>query len=173
MLNKEGYPMTFDKTIITAMTKEYARTIFRWKYDDIYSFYDHKEGNINGYMDGTHFACTNADGELVGYFCFGEDARIPTIEENVYDNGFLDIGLGLRPDLCGKKYGALFLNDGMDYAQNMLNAEKFRLSVATFNERAIKVYKKAGFYVELEVTNSYFKNKFFIMKCIRYKAIEQ
>lgn len=159
--------MTSEKVVITAMTEEHARLISRWKYDDVYSFYNHDGENIDGYMDNTHFACTNADGELVGCFCFGEDARIPTMEENVYDDGFLDVGLGLRPDLCGKKNGLSFLNDGLDYAQNVLNAKNFRLSVAVFNERAIKVYKKAGFYVEQEVTNSYFKNRFLIMKCIR------
>ena len=93
--------MAFDKINIFSMTTEYARLISLWKYEDEYSFYDHNEKNIIGYMDGTHYACTNDDGELIGYFCFGKDARIPTIEENVYDDNFLDIGLGLKPNLCG------------------------------------------------------------------------
>ena len=152
---------------IIPMTEEYGHAIALWKYEGIYSFYNHDEENINEYMDGTHFACTNAAGELIGYFCFGADARVPTIEENVYDEGFLDIGLGLRPDLCGKKYGLSFLLNGLAYAQKLFIANCFRLSVAAFNERAIKVYRKAGFFVEQEVTNSYYKNKFFIMKCIR------
>ena len=149
------------------MTEEYARSIALWKYEGIYSFYSHNEENIEGYMDGTHFACTDAAGALIGYFCYGEDARIPTIEENAYDHGFLDIGLGLRPDLCGKKVGFSFLLRGVAYAQKIFCTNCFRLSVAAFNERAIKVYTKAGFRVEREVTNSYYGNKFLIMKCIR------
>ena len=156
-----------DKVSISAMTTEYALLISRWKYDGVYSFYDHNERNVEGYMDGTHFACTDKDGEIIGYFCFGEDARIPTIEENVYDDGFLDVGLGLRPDLCGKKYGSSFLDKGLEYAQQKYGTKQFRLSVAVFNERAIKVYAKADFYVEREVTNSYFMNKFIIMKSVR------
>ena len=157
-----------DKKIdVIPMAKDYSRLISLWKYEGEYSFYDHNERNIEGYMDGAHYACTNKDGELIGYFCFGKDARIPTIEDDVYDDDFLDIGLGLRPDLCGKNMGFSFFNNGLDYAQRMFHTKKFRLSVAAFNERAIKVYKKAGFCVVHEVTNSYFKNKFFIMKCIR------
>ncbi|MCL2362617.1 MAG: GNAT family N-acetyltransferase [Defluviitaleaceae bacterium] len=152
---------------IVPMTKEYARLISLWKYEGKYSFYNQSEGNIEGYMDGTHFSYTNEDGKLIGYFCFGKEARIPTVEEDIYDDDFLDIGLGLRPDMCGRQIGLAFFNDGLDYAQRVFNTKKFRLSVAVFNERAIKVYIKAGFCVTQEVTNSYFKNKFFIMNCIR------
>ena len=156
--------MLFDKMNILAMTPEYARLLSLWKYEGIYSFYDHNEKNIEGYMDGTHYACTNEDGELIGYFCFGNDARIPTIEKNVYDDNFIDIGLGLKPNLCGKGFGLSFINLGLEYAEKFLQAKCFRLSVAAFNVRAIKVYTKIGFVIDCEVTNSYFKNKFYIMK---------
>ena len=149
---------------ITYMTEEYARAISLWIYDDKYSFYDHNESIIAEYMDGTHFACINADEELIGYFCFGTDARIPTKESDVYNEDILDIGLGLRPDLCGKGHGLLFLNSGLSYAHKRYGTNQFRLSVAAFNERAIKVYRKAGFFEKHEVTNSHFKNKFIIME---------
>jgi len=145
------------------MTTEYAQQISRWKYDGIYSFYDHDESNIAGYMDDAYFACIDDNGELIGYFCYGNDAQIPTIEEDVYDDNSLDIGLGLRPDLCGKGHGSAFMLKGMDYAQELYNTKNFRLSVAAFNERAVKLYTKAGFYIDREVTNSYSKNKFVIM----------
>jgi len=145
------------------MTTEYAQQISRWKYVGIYSLYNHDEGNIAGYMDDAHFACVDVNNELIGYFCYGNDAQIPTIEENVYDDNFLDIGLGLRPDLCGKGHGLTFLLKGMDYAKMLYNTTNLRLTVATFNERAMKLYTKAGFHIDREVTNSYSKNKFVIM----------
>jgi RimJ/RimL family protein N-acetyltransferase len=149
------------------MTEEHARAISLWKYDGVYSFYDHNAEHISGFMDGTHYVCLNDAGELIGFFCFGDDARIPTVEENVYDGDYLDIGLGLRPDLCGQHGGLGFVNSGLDYAVRNLGATRFRLSVAAFNERAVKVYERAGFTVEREVTNSYFKNKFYIMMAKR------
>jgi len=145
------------------MTNEFAQQISQWKYDGVYSFYDSDESDIAGLLDGTHYACTNADGELVGYFCYGNGARIPTLEENVYDDCFLDIGLGLRPDLCGKGYGLAFFLKGIDHAQTRYNTKNIRLSVAAFNARAIKLYSKAGFYVECEVTHKFSNNKFLIM----------
>jgi len=152
---------------IIPMTENYAKQISNWKYDGEYSFYDQKEEYIEEYLDGSHHACINEDGELIGYFLFGKNAQIPTVENYVYDGDFLDIGLGLAPNLCGKQMGLSFFNSGLDFARKTFGTTHFRLSVAVFNERAIKVYKKAGFTIEQEVTNSYFNNKFIIMKYIR------
>lgn len=152
---------------IAGLSPENASSIARWRYDGIYSFYSHNGENSDSFMDGMHYACIDESKDLIGYFCFGEDARIPTIEENVYDDGFMDIGLGLRPELCGKGLGLSFLKLGLDYAREYLGYRKFRLSVAAFNERAIKVYSRAGFCKSQEVTNAYFKNKFFIMTLVQ------
>ena len=167
-INERVNAMNFDKLVIKPMTKEYARQISRWKYDGVYSFYDHDEDSITECMNGTYYACTGEDGELIGYFCYGKAAQIPTVEKNVYDDEYLDIGLGLRPDVCGKGLGYSFMNKGLDYAQQVFGTKHFRLSVAVFNERAIKLYKKVGFCTECEVTNSYSMKKFIIMTCATF-----
>jgi len=148
---------------ILRMTETYAHAISRWKYDDIYSFYDQDESHIAGLMDGTHFVCIDEDGTLIGYYCFGAEARIPTVESDVYDENYLDIGLGMRPDLCGQGYGLSFLSDGLNYGKKLYGTDKYRLSVATFNKRAIKLYDNAGFEAWREVTNSYYNTKFLVM----------
>jgi ribosomal-protein-alanine N-acetyltransferase len=53
--------------------------------------------------------------------------------------------LGIKPNLCGRGSGLDFLNHGLGFARNELSAKGVRLTVAAFNERAIKVYKNAGF----------------------------
>ncbi len=151
---------------IAGMSPENASGIARWRYEGIYSFYDHNGQAPDSYLDGTHFACMDEYENLIGYFCFGEDARIPTVEQNVYEDGFMDVGLGLKPELCGKGLGSSFLKLGLDYAREHLGCKRFRLSVAAFNERAVKVYRKAGFSIDREVTNSYFKNKFYVMTLV-------
>lgn len=51
----------------------------------------------------------------------------------------------MRPNLTGKGEGLEFLKSGIKFVKSEYNPEKLTLSVATFNERAIKVYRKIGF----------------------------
>jgi len=149
---------------IVEMTREYAHIISTWTYDGEYSLYNHDEEFVNECMDDNHFAFTGADGKLLGYLCFGKEARIPTVEENVYDDNFLDIGLHIKPDLTGKKLGSTFLFKCMGYALEKFNTNRIRATIATFNKRAINLCIKSGFYSEQEVTHLKTKNKFVIVK---------
>jgi hypothetical protein len=58
----------------------------------------------------------------------------------------VEVGLGLRPDLTGKGLGRGFLLAGLDFARRSFSPDVFRLSVATFNERAIKVTRARASY---------------------------
>jgi len=53
--------------------------------------------------------------------------------------------LALRPDLTGRRIGLGFVEAGMDFARRTFAPATFRLDVATFNQRAIRVYERAGF----------------------------
>ena len=154
---------------IVAMTREYAEQIAQWRYDGIYHFYDHAAEDVAEFMDGSHHACVDPCGVLIGYYCFGGDARIPTVERCVYEGAYLDVGLGLRPDLCGRGLGYAFMQRGLRHAVNALDAAEFRLSVAAFNVRAIKLYERIGFRSVREATNLCYQNTFMIM--IRDSAI--
>ncbi len=57
----------------------------------------------------------------------------------------VEIGLGLRPELTGRGLGLEFLRAGIEYVRTRFDAERVILNVAAFNERAIKVYERAGF----------------------------
>ncbi len=47
--------------------------------------------------------------------------------------------------MCGKGQGYKFLRYGLSYAIDTFSENRFRLTVADFNVRAIKAYKKVGF----------------------------
>lgn len=87
------------------------------------------------------------DGDLAGYFCFGEDARVPAGRQfGVYEREpALDVGLGMRPDLAGRGLGDEFVLAGLRFAKEAYSPPAFRLTVAASNLRAISVYERVGF----------------------------
>ncbi|WP_442871699.1 GNAT family N-acetyltransferase [Anaerocolumna sp. MB42-C2] len=75
----------------------------------------------------------------------------------------LDIGLGMKPILCGKGYGYSFVKSGLDFAQGNFNIKQIRLTVAAFNTRAIRIYEKIGFQPFLIVTHRKTQKSFQVM----------
>jgi ribosomal-protein-alanine N-acetyltransferase len=134
---------------IQPMRKNEATVVSGWKYEHPYSFYNMESNaeTIAELLDGSYFSVSNEKSELIGYFCFGPNAQVPGghVHDLYKDEGALDIGLGMHPDLTGRRLGLRFLNEGLAFARKTYNVEAFRLSVATFNHRAIAVYEKAGF----------------------------
>lgn len=151
---------------ITAMTLPYAEEISCWAYPgeyNIYSFEPSEEG-IEELLCGDYVACLDENETLIGYFCFGASAQIPTVENFDYSEDKLDLGLGLRPDLCGKGFGQEFMGLGLEYAKKMFPASSLRLTVAAFNQRAISLYQKLGFKQTLELTHRFSRMTFILME---------
>lgn len=134
---------------IQEMTLQSAHEIVRWKYESPYDLYNLSadQETIQELMDGTYFAVFDEKDELAGFFCYGKNAQVPGGRTaGLYRNDtFLDIGLGLHPDLTGHGHGLSFLQRGLAFGKEIYGLEDFRLSVADFNKRAIKLYEKAGF----------------------------
>jgi RimJ/RimL family protein N-acetyltransferase len=147
------------------MTAACADRIAGWTYPGQYAIYSfsHNDETIRELLDGSYFARLDADGEPEGYYCFGASARIPTADEDAYAAEALDVGLGMRPDLCGKGGGAAFLADGLEFARATFGAARFRLTVAAFNVRAIRAYEKAGFAVEKRIMHKKSGMAFLVM----------
>ena len=131
------------------MNEEEARAVVAWRYEAPYDFYD-MANDPEGLEEllGTperrrgYYAALSG-GELVGFVCFGPGGQVPSFD--YADDGSLDIGLGLRPDLTGRGLGFEFLIAGLEFGRRRFAPTGFRLAVATFNERAIRVYERAGF----------------------------
>ena len=110
-----------------------------WHYEGKYSFYDIAADEedlaefLNPQERGDKYYIVKKGNEEIGFFYF-EDK-----------NDSVDIGLGMKPELTGRGMGLDFFKAGLDYAISKYNPKEITLSVATFNERAVKVYKKAGF----------------------------
>ena len=54
------------------------------------------------------------------------------------NDGTVDIGLGMRPNMTGNGFGLQFLNAILAFSKEKYGCKYITLSVAIFNERAIK-----------------------------------
>ena len=83
---------------------------------------------------------------VAGFVCYGAEAQVSGARDaGLYAGDALDIGLGLRPDLTGRGLGGDFFAACLDHALQTRQPVTLRLAVATFNTRAIAVYRRAGF----------------------------
>jgi RimJ/RimL family protein N-acetyltransferase len=123
-----------------------ARTIIRWRYEppyDIYNLEDSTE-TIQYALDPqfNFFAMRDEYGELVGFCSFGEDGQVPGGD---YSRDALDMGMGIRPDLTGQGKGVDFVLAVLNFARCKFAPRQFRVTIAAFNKRAQRVWKKNGF----------------------------
>ena len=117
-------------TIEQATEADFAE-LNAWRYEPPYDFYD---GDVDPVKNPErHFVARDDDGALVGFYYFEVKGDV------------LEYGLGLRPDLTGRSLGLDFFRAGLEFGARALPAGAIRLYVAAFNERAIKVYERAGF----------------------------
>lgn len=129
-----------------------AQAISLWSYPPPYEVYDANGTTeaIEEYLGGSYYVARDEEAEVVGYACYGLAAQVPVEgSRGAYQReDLLDIGLGLRPDLCGRGLGSSFLAAAMEFGRERHSPRGFRLTVAAFNRRAVAVYARAGFTLE-------------------------
>jgi len=125
------------------MTAAFAADMVSWRYPAPYDFYD-MTGGDPGFLASPasgFFALTEGD-ELIGFRSFGQNGQVPG---GSYDSSALDTGGGLRPDLTGKGLGREAISTGPEFGRRESAPEAFRVTVASFNERALRVVRSLGF----------------------------
>lgn len=70
------------------------------------------------------------------------------VEANPRRRHAASIGMGVHDDYAGRGIGRALLRAALDIADNWLNLTRVELTVYTDNERAIGLYRRAGFEVE-------------------------
>ncbi|MDN6640689.1 MAG: GNAT family N-acetyltransferase [Tetragenococcus sp.] len=146
--------MLDDNLQIKKMTQKEADEIADyWKYPEPYDFYNmtaDKEDYdeiVDPLARGDKFFSITKGQELIGFFCiFPKEPA----------TGEIELGLGMKPELTGKGLGEVFVELIVEYLQANYLDQVIWLSVADFNQRALKVYKQVGFnYVtdKLQKTN--------------------
>ena len=131
------------------ITEADARQIATWQYDAPYEVYNSNPNALDEHVQSLlkptyhYHTIRNTNGELIGYCCFGEDARVTGGD---YEQHALDVGAGMRPDLTGQQQGHHLLNAILAFAQTEFTPAAFRVTIASWNKRALKVAQKVGFH---------------------------
>jgi ribosomal-protein-alanine N-acetyltransferase len=138
------------------LTRADADAIAGWRYPEPYSLYD--GGDPERLLQYAYFAGLDEEGGLIGFCCFGEDARVPGLDE---EPAVLDVGAGLRPELTGIGLGGPFLREACRFGGELYSPLRFRVTIAGFNRRAQMVAHALGF--ERERTLQSGENEFVVM----------
>jgi ribosomal-protein-alanine N-acetyltransferase len=132
----------------TPVQEVHVREILTWQYDPPYHIYNPGSGDVENdvryFLDPQTncYALIGWNGELVAYCTFGRDARVPGGD---YRTEALDMGLGVRPDLTGQGRGIVFARAVLEFVRERFAPVACRVTVAAFNQRARRVWEKAGF----------------------------
>jgi len=122
------------------LTQSQAEEIaYEWTYEGDFAFYDmpNDQDDLVEFLDPDqrteHYYAVMDETQLIGFFVFepGQNS--------------LELALGMRPDLTGQGNGVAFLESGLAFAIEKYQPHHIELAVATFNERAIRLYAKSGF----------------------------
>ena len=130
---------------IREMTEADGRAICGWRYEPPYDIYASEawEAMVSGakefadpYIRAAQYASVDDEcGDLIGFAQF-----FPIV-------GVTRLGLGLRPDRCGQGYGLPFVRAIVAEAKRRTPEHEIDLEVLVWNDRARKVYERAGFHL--------------------------
>jgi ribosomal-protein-alanine N-acetyltransferase len=128
---------------IEEMTQAHAAEIIGWRYPVPYDCYDMTGADPAALAaaDSGFFALTDETG-LIGFRSFGADGQVPG---GTYDASALDTGGGLRPDLTGRGRGQDAIAAGLEFGRRRFGPAAFRMTIAAFNIRALRVVAALGF----------------------------
>jgi [ribosomal protein S18]-alanine N-acetyltransferase len=132
-----------DSIRIAPLTREHAVDIATWRYDAPYDVYDMvgtEPSELLAPEVGYHAVL--ADDRLIGFRSFGPDGQVPGWS---YDHSALDTGGGLRPELTGQGLGCAVISAGLAFGRARFAPAAFRVTVASFNARALHTVESLGF----------------------------
>lgn len=141
-----GLPPAFRGMRFAPLTEARAEALCAWHYPPPFDLFDWPawpdmvergiEFGDPQIRERQFAAVENGEGEWIGFVQF-----FPLL-------GLTRLGLGMRPDLCGRGAGAAFARLAAEEALRRAPDDDVDLEVLTWNERAIRAYERAGFVVE-------------------------
>ncbi|MHB8129201.1 MAG: GNAT family N-acetyltransferase [Mobilitalea sp.] len=127
-------------------TEAFAKEICSWKYDNEYSIYNYPKWDK---VFNEKWSIAIEDKRKKEFTALVDDFNcLSGYIRLLNKNEYILIGMGLKPSLCGQGLGNTLLEMVKQQCEKLYPSKKIVLEVRSFNDRAIKCYKKAGFIIE-------------------------
>ncbi len=133
------------RLFVNKLTQEYAKQLCGWKYEGEYSVYNvswetaaEQKWPVADPMarESDFRSVIDENGNFIGFFRMTKD-----------EHAKVEIGLGLKPELCGQGLGKDFVKLITKYTLNHYPNRYVYMQVRTFNARAVKCYEACGYKV--------------------------
>ena len=123
---------------VRPLTLADSHQIASWRYPGRYGTYD-----VDELVTAERgFWAVYDEGQLVGYCCFGDEARVPGVIE---EPGILDVGYGMKPDLMGRGFGRDFIRSILEFGAGEFGPRRWRLLILDWNARSLAAARSVGF----------------------------
>jgi [ribosomal protein S18]-alanine N-acetyltransferase len=136
------------KLNLQLLSQARAQEIVAWRYENPYDFYDihpdQAEQAVKALLEPGNncFEILDVTNVFLGYCSFGTDGQVPGGD---YSESALDVGMGIDPARTGLGSGRAIAKAVLEFAQIKFSPVRFRVTIATFNHRAIRVWQGLGF----------------------------
>lgn len=128
---------------ICHLTEYEKQEICAWKYDGEYAVYNLPVYEV---MKEKKIAFMNPEREVDYMAYYYNDIFIGYTNIREKEKGVF-IGIGVKPDMCGRGYGQLIMKEACRICKDLYPDKLPYLEVRTWNERAIRCYRKSGFEI--------------------------
>ncbi len=155
--------MLYDLHLVP-MGRVAAEEVITWRYPPPYDFYNLSEDPamlLAIFTDPTYgYFELRAGAALVGFCCFGAESRV---QGGDYTAPALDVGIAIHPDHTGRGYGRAYMGAVLAFGSHHFQPPAFRLTVATFNLRARRLYIALGFRTSQRFTSPISGQEYVVM----------
>lgn len=125
---------------------EQAKEIAAWRYEPPFSLYDLSEEDCPFIWEpARYYSVFDQEQVLLGFCCFGKEARVTGGNYKEQKPMGLDVGVGMASNKTGKGLGNKFVAAVLHFGNMQFSPAKFRVTVAAFNQRSLKPFCKLGF----------------------------
>ena len=119
-----------------------SEAVSGWRYTGRWSVYDQRDDDPATDAEERRAVVAAGDGSLVGFYCVGADARVPGLAA---DDGLIDLGVGMAPELVGMGHGERFAQTVLDDLRSRFPAAPLRAVIQEWNTRSLALARRLGF----------------------------